>query len=160
MSFIALVLVSFAAASLRGVPSPRTTGNAIGRTGSEVPAALANPFKYLPAGRAPRPQNDDAILRSSGRMRRKPGLDCSFGLKLINALCHFPSVRAWATPNIAAIYAVEESSDGKAPVMELVKGETLKIWVSAITRRQPWPEEAEIAGTSRQLSEFVDCNAD
>jgi eukaryotic-like serine/threonine-protein kinase len=63
-------------------------------------------------------------------------------------------------PNVAAIYAVEESSDGKALVMDLVKGETLKIWVSAITRRQPWPEEAEIAGTSRQLSEFVDCNAD
>jgi hypothetical protein len=29
-------------------------------------------------------------------------------------------------PNIASIYAVEESSDGKALVMELVEGETLK----------------------------------
>jgi serine/threonine protein kinase len=28
-------------------------------------------------------------------------------------------------PNIATIYAVEESSDGKALVMELVDGETL-----------------------------------
>jgi serine/threonine protein kinase len=29
-------------------------------------------------------------------------------------------------PNIATIYAVEESSDGKALVMELVEGDTLK----------------------------------
>src|SRR5271157_382863 len=29
-------------------------------------------------------------------------------------------------PNIATIYAVEESPDGKALVMELVKGQTLK----------------------------------